>query len=66
VIEGMRFAKDFPTPCAFRYPRGAFSYEEGSSPPFELGKSYTIQEGKDTLLIGYGNGVGRAIETANV
>jgi 1-deoxy-D-xylulose-5-phosphate synthase len=66
MIEGMRFAKDFPTPCAFRYPRGTFSYEEGSSPPFELGKSYTIQEGKDTLLIGYGNGVGRAIETAKL
>jgi len=66
MVEAMRFAKDFPTPCAFRYPRGAFSYQEESSEPFELGKSRTIQEGKDILFIGYGNGVGRAIETAKL
>jgi len=66
MVEAMRFAKDFPTPCAFRYPRGAFSYQEENSEPFELGKSRTIQEGKDILFIGYGNGVGRAVETAKL
>jgi len=24
----MEFVKDFPTPCAFRYPRGSFLLEE--------------------------------------
>ncbi len=66
MVEAMRFAKDFPTPCAFRYPRGAFSYQEENSEPFELGKSRTIQEGSEILFIGYGNGVGRAIETAKL
>ncbi len=66
MVEAMRFAKDFPTPCAFRYPRGAFSFEEDTAPPFKLGKSYTIKEGKDILFIGYGNGVGRAIKTSEL
>ncbi|KIM08151.1 MAG: 1-deoxy-D-xylulose-5-phosphate synthase [Sulfurovum sp. FS06-10] len=59
----MEFAKDFPTPCAFRYPRGAFFSQDADATPYELGKSHTIQEGSDVLLIGYGNGVGRAIQT---
>jgi len=62
----MAFAKDFSTPCAFRYPRGAFLSQDSDATPFELGKSHTIQEGSDILLIGYGNGVGRAIQTAQL
>jgi 1-deoxy-D-xylulose-5-phosphate synthase len=66
MVEAMKFAKDFPTPCAFRYPRGAFSSQDEDVTPFELGKSHTIQNGSDILFIGYGNGVGRAIETAKL
>ena len=62
----MEFAKDFPTPCAFRYPRGAFGSQDEDSTPFELGKSRVVKEGKDILFIGYGNGVGRAEETAEL
>ncbi|HHO42864.1 MAG TPA: 1-deoxy-D-xylulose-5-phosphate synthase, partial [Epsilonproteobacteria bacterium] len=62
----MEFAKDFPTPCAFRYPRGAFIAQDGPSVSFELGKSHLIEKGKEILLVGYGNGVGRAIETAKL
>jgi 1-deoxy-D-xylulose-5-phosphate synthase len=54
------FAVDFSTPIAIRYPRGAFLTEDFEVPPFELGKSHLLQEGKDVLFIGYGNGVGRA------
>ena len=64
MVEAMRFAKDFPTPCAFRYPRGAFIFNETESIPFELGKSNIIKNGENVLFIGYGNGVGRAVETA--
>ena len=62
----MEFAKDFPTPCAFRYPRGAFSSVDEDATPFELGKSRILKEGSDTLLIGYGNGVGRAEAVAKL
>jgi len=62
----MEFAKDFPTPCAFRYPRGAFSSQDEDNTTFELGKSRVVTEGSNILFIGYGNGVGRAEETADL
>jgi len=62
--EAMLFAKEYDHPCAFRYPRGAFLAEDRECQAFELGKSELLEEGKDTLFIGYGNGVGRAEQTA--
>lgn len=60
----MEFAKEYPRPCAFRYPRGAFWAKERETRPFELGKSELLQEGEEILFVGYGNGVGRAEQTA--
>jgi 1-deoxy-D-xylulose-5-phosphate synthase len=60
----MAFAKEYDHPCAFRYPRGAFWAEDRESPAYELGKSVLLQEGEEILFIGYGNGVGRAEQTA--
>lgn len=60
----MAFAKEYDHPCAFRYPRGAFMAEDRQSPAYELGKSVLLQEGDEILFIGYGNGVGRAEQTA--
>lgn len=60
----MAFAKEYNHPCAFRYPRGAFLAKDRESPEFELGKSVLLQEGEEVLFIGYGNGVGRAEQTA--
>jgi len=62
----MEFAKEYNHPCAFRYPRGAFTAEDRVSPPYELGKSVLLQEGEEILFIGYGDGVGRAEETAKL
>ena len=62
----MGFAKEYDHPCAFRYPRGAFLAEDRESPAYELGKSVLLQEGEEILLIGYGNGVGRAEQTAKL
>ena len=62
----MKFAKEYDHPCAFRYPRGAFLAEDRESPAYELGKSVLLQEGEDILFIGYGNGVGRAEQTATL
>jgi 1-deoxy-D-xylulose-5-phosphate synthase len=60
----MEFVSTFPTPSAFRYPRGAFIANDCDAKPFELGRGDIIQYGDKIALIGYGNGVGRAIETA--
>ena len=60
------FAVEFKTPLAIRYPRGAFMADDFDVPNFELGKSHLLQEGKEKLFIGYGNGVGRAIKTAKL
>jgi len=60
----MQFAAAYPKPLAFRYPRGVFMVEDNDVPEYELGKADLLQEGEQILLIGYGNGVGRAIQTA--
>ncbi len=65
LTDAVRFAANYPSPCAFRYPRGAF-IDSGiyESEPFEKGRSQMLHEGKGSkLFIGFGNGVGRAIET---
>ncbi|WP_297525034.1 1-deoxy-D-xylulose-5-phosphate synthase [Sulfurovum sp.] len=63
----MAFAKEFDHPCAFRYPRGAFlANDRSDEPAFELGRSNLLQEGEEILLIGYGNGVGRALKVAEL
>ncbi len=66
MIEAMKFAKDFPTPCAFRYPRGAFISQDKDNTPFEFGKSRVVSEGSEILFVGYGNGVGRAEQVAKL
>jgi len=62
----MTFAKEYEHPCAFRYPRGAFSAKDCESPVYELGKSVLLQEGEEILFIGYGNGIGRAQRVAEL
>jgi 1-deoxy-D-xylulose-5-phosphate synthase len=69
--KSMRYAVEFAykmkTPCSFRYPRGAFLPCEFEATPFELGKSQLLKEAEsDILLIGYGNGVARACESAKL
>jgi len=49
---------------AFRYPRGAFYEVDVKAKPFELGKSEILKQSNDIMLIGYGNGVGRAWQVA--
>jgi len=64
--HAMAFAKAYDHPCALRYPRGAFGAIEQESPAFELGRSHLLQSGEAILFIGYGNGVGRAEQTAKL
>ncbi|MEA2019980.1 MAG: 1-deoxy-D-xylulose-5-phosphate synthase [Campylobacterota bacterium] len=63
----LEFAKDFNSPCAIRYPRGAFDELNFKPTKFELGCGEVLQNGKsDIVFIGYGAGVSRAIKTANL
>ena len=64
--QAMAFASEYQHPCSLRYPRGSFRKTSlPESIHFELAKSQLLQsyEG-EILLIGYGNGVGRAYETS--
>ena len=60
----LEFAKDFESPCAVRYPRGAFTELEFESKKFHFGRSEVLKEGAcKKVFIGYGAGVSRAIAT---
>ncbi|MBN2896714.1 MAG: 1-deoxy-D-xylulose-5-phosphate synthase [Campylobacterales bacterium] len=63
--QAVGFAHRYNYPCAIRYPRGSFiTADLPQSLPFELGRAQLLQEAQsDLLLIGYGNGVGRAAQT---
>ncbi len=58
------FAAEYDRPFAFRYPRGAFIAADEAVPDYVLGKGVILHPGRDIALIGYGNGVGRAMNTA--
>jgi 1-deoxy-D-xylulose-5-phosphate synthase len=66
--QAMEFAASYQHPCSLRYPRGSFIQTDLiESTPFELAKSQLLRSSdSDTLFIGYGNGVGRAYQTANL
>ena len=60
----LEFAYTLSSPCAIRYPRGAFANLDIEATPFELGKAQLLKEGNSNkLFIGYGAGVSRAIQT---
>ncbi|MDQ7044477.1 MAG: 1-deoxy-D-xylulose-5-phosphate synthase [Sulfurimonas sp.] len=66
--QAMAFAATYNHPCSLRYPRGSFRETDlVASTPFELAKSQLLRSNdSDILFIGYGNGVGRAYETAEL
>ena len=66
--QAMAFASEYQHPCSLRYPRGSFTQTDlPESTPFELAKSQLLRSSQsDVLFIGYGNGVGRAYETAEL
>jgi 1-deoxy-D-xylulose-5-phosphate synthase len=65
--EGLSFAYTLSGPCAIRYPRGSFKELEYVSTTFTLGKAELLKEGSSSkLFIGYGAGVNRAVDTAEL
>ena len=62
--NALEFAYEAKSPCAIRYPRGAFMEISFEATRFELGKLEILKEGtSNKLFIGYGAGVGKAIQT---
>ena len=68
MYRAVEYAYKHQGPCSFRYPRGSFGdCGDVEDLPFELGKAQLLKEGtSDILLIGYGNGVGRAVKVAKL
>lgn len=63
----LEFGYECKSPCAIRYPRGAYETLEYEATPFELGVSELLKTGKDDILfIGYGTGVAKAINTSKL
>ncbi|MDD5371813.1 MAG: 1-deoxy-D-xylulose-5-phosphate synthase [Sulfurimonas sp.] len=64
--QAMAFAAEYKHPCSLRYPRGSFIETDlPESLPFEIAKSQMLRtNNSDILFIGYGNGVGRAYQSA--
>lgn len=60
----IEYTYEAKSPCAIRYPRGAFAQLEYEATPFITGKAELLKEGKSSkLFIGYGAGVAKALET---
>jgi len=58
------YAYECASPCAIRYPRGAFAELSFEATVFEKGKAELLKSSSShKLLIGYGAGVSRAIKT---
>ena len=67
LIQGLEFAYTLTSPSAIRYPRGYFKELVYNSTPFTLGKAELLKDGSSNkLVIGYGAGVSRAIETESL
>ncbi len=61
--KAIKYTYEHKGVCAFRYPRGAFSYDEDeNNTPISYGKGEIISEGEDIAFICYGDGVGKAIK----
>ncbi|MCF6173119.1 MAG: 1-deoxy-D-xylulose-5-phosphate synthase, partial [Campylobacteraceae bacterium] len=67
--KAIEYAYSHQGPLAIRYPRGCFmDCKEPRETSFEFGKLEILKEQKDSniLLLGYGNGVGRAIQVSKL
>ncbi|MEA3354840.1 MAG: 1-deoxy-D-xylulose-5-phosphate synthase [Campylobacterota bacterium] len=63
----LQFAADYNAPLAVRYPRGAFKKLEYKAEKFTLGRAQVLKKGQSNIaFIGYGAGVSRAVETADL
>ncbi len=65
--EALKYAYSLNSPCAIRYPRGAYATFPFESKPFETAKAEMLIENEgEKLFIGYGSGVAKAYDTLNL
>jgi 1-deoxy-D-xylulose-5-phosphate synthase len=67
--NAITFASEYnDSPCAFRFPRGAFDLEdEFDIIPFEVGKAQILQMyNSGVVFVGYGNAVAKAVATSKL
>lgn len=62
--ECMKFALSLDVPSAFRYPRDQVPVPYGDCPPFQMGKSRIMREGRDATILAYGTEVEYALQAA--
>jgi 1-deoxy-D-xylulose-5-phosphate synthase len=63
----LEFGANLGSPCALRYPRGALKELPYPATQFIYGKGEVLKTGASNIaFIGYGAGVSRAIDTANL
>ncbi len=68
MYRAVEYAYKHKGPCSLRYPRGSFKdCGDAEDIPFELGRAQLLKKGaSNKLIIGYGNGVGKALEIAKI
>ncbi|HEY2636563.1 MAG TPA: 1-deoxy-D-xylulose-5-phosphate synthase [Solirubrobacteraceae bacterium] len=68
LVHMLRTALEHEGPVAVRYPRGAGVGVELPAEPaaLEVGTGEILREGRRVALLGYGTGVGKALEAADV
>jgi len=62
----LRFAVAQDCAVALRYPRDNVPESLGESPPFELGRSRLLADGKDATILAYGASVSHAMDAAEL
>lgn len=64
--EALRFALTLDRPCAIRYPRADVPEPLPTAPPFAMGRSWTLREGGDAVVLAYGATVSHALDAAEL
>ncbi len=64
--ESIQFALTLDRPSAIRYPRDDVPEPLPTAPPFSLGKSWTLRDGSDAVVLAYGTTVSYALDAADV
>lgn len=62
----LRFAVQQDVACAIRYPRDNVPESLGEAPPFELGRSRLLRQGRDATILAYGATVSHALDAAEL
>ncbi|MCK4628740.1 MAG: 1-deoxy-D-xylulose-5-phosphate synthase, partial [Sedimentisphaerales bacterium] len=69
LTDALKFAVQSDLPCAIRYPRDQAEEVEQMavdyhSPPFELGRAVWVRNGRDAVVLAYGNAAYEALMAA--